>query len=140
MGNYYETSYPPFFMWYEPRFRPLAINQDGYNRGDEAIERDLKGRLSLLIGADAQRIEVKADAQIVHLKGTVASLALSRLIQNVADRTLGVRGVQNELTLTRAGASAADFTRHDAEGYPNASLPHADRIGGKITPEQPAGH
>jgi len=140
MGNYYETSLPPFFMWYEPRFKPLAVNQDGYSRGDEAIERDLKGRLSLVIGADAQGIEVTSDAQIVRLKGAVASLALSRFIQNLADRTLGVRGVQNELSLSRAGASAADFTSQTTQGYPTPSLPQSDKIRGEIAPpETPAG-
>lgn len=106
MGRYYETFYPPFFMDRRYAFDAIAVNPLGWERRDVDILEDLSRRLQELEPFDSSKVIAKSQNQILTLRGEVKSIEAVKFLGRVADNILGVREVDNQLTVARAGARA----------------------------------
>lgn len=107
MGRYYETFDPPFFMERRYAFNAIAANPNGYDRPDENIITDLNVRLRKLWPLDTSRVQIICDHNHVILFGDVLNESVSKFLERIADRVLGVRSVENRLKILRAGAERA---------------------------------
>lgn len=107
MGRYYETFEPPFFMERRYAYNAIAVNPNGYDRPDEDIIADINVRLRKLWPLDTRQVQIICDHNNVILLGAVPSENVSKFLERIADRILGVRSVDNRLTISRAGAERA---------------------------------
>ena len=103
MGRYYETFNPPFFLDLSFLHDNIADNPKGFDRDPTSILKDLNLGLSRLRPQDKSDVIIAVQDQVVSISGTVPSMAVLRYIANVADKTLGVRYVINNLHIPRAG-------------------------------------
>lgn len=107
MGRYYESFDPPFFLDRISKFDAIKINPNAYERGDEAIIRDVISGLIRFGFTKRDDLIIKSHDQLVSLAGNVATLQIANFIASLTDRVLGVRGVDNKLMVKRAGAESA---------------------------------
>jgi len=107
MGRYYETFDPPFFLDRISKFDAIKVNPNAYDRSDEAITADVLLGLNRLGLAHLDELSITSHDQTVSLNGSVASPHIANFIARLADRVLGVRSVDNRLTIKRAGAEAS---------------------------------
>lgn len=107
LSAYYETFEPPFFL--DLSFRPdlLKINRQGYNRPSKDIIRDIESGLNWLTPLSPPEISIQVVNQAVILQGFVPTLEVARYIENMTNRVLGVRSVENKLQIYRSGAYSA---------------------------------
>jgi osmotically-inducible protein OsmY len=110
MGKYYEEIEPPFFLWYEPKTDLLQKNKLAYERPDEDIVDDLEARFGSLPGVDASRVIVACRRNQVVLSGICANERTKAYLGRVAANVLGVRSVDNLITVDklRAGATSEE--------------------------------
>ncbi len=137
MGRYYETFPAPFVLTYDPTHRPLLVNADAYDRSDLAIISDVRARLAQLAdvgGIDTSHVHATSSGQVLRFSGDVATAAVVRFMSGLGESILGVREIENELQVRRAGASAAGFTSHPAQGYPTPSSPYERETPSNETP------
>jgi hypothetical protein len=106
VGRYFETFNPPFFLDLSYLHDSITDNPKGFERDSDAIFRDIKLGISRLKLHDTKDVRVVVQKQAVSLEGTVPSMAVLKYIGNVADNTLGVRVVSNNLQLRRAGGES----------------------------------
>ena len=82
-----------------PSYRGLGPKN--YQRSDERIREDACEMLTDDGYVDASDIEVNVGDGIVTLSGNVADRTQKRRAEDVVDRVMGVREVQNNLRITR---------------------------------------
>ncbi len=104
MGQYYETFNPPFFMERRYWYNAAAVNAKSYDRPDGEIISDLKKRLTQLGPIDSKEVTVTCQKQVLTLNGMVVNQDVKNFLGRIADNVLGVRSVQNQLTIPRFGA------------------------------------
>lgn len=104
MGRYYETFDPPFFLDRISKFDAIKVNPNAYDRSDDAITADILLGLHRLGLPNLDDLTITTNDQLVSLIGSVASSQIANYIARLADRVLGVRGVNNRLTIKRVGA------------------------------------
>jgi osmotically-inducible protein OsmY len=80
----------------------------GYRRSDERIREDVSDRLADAWDLDASEIEVSVQDCEVTLTGTVDSREEKRRAEDLAEEVSGVRHVQNNLRVQRAGGMGTD--------------------------------
>ncbi|NKJ20379.1 BON domain-containing protein [Dyella sp. SG609] len=69
----------------------------GYQRSDERIREDVCERLSEDPRIDARELEVSVQGGVVTLEGTVPSRQMKHLAEDCADRSFGVKDVENRV-------------------------------------------
>ncbi|MEW6253166.1 MAG: BON domain-containing protein, partial [Planctomycetota bacterium] len=79
----------------------FGMGPKGYTRSDERIREDLCDRLMADDCIDASEIELAVKSGEVTLKGTVTDRWQKYLAEEVAERTMGVRDVINEIRVRR---------------------------------------
>lgn len=105
MGSYYEKHDPPFFLWYDPKYKPLDKNTHAFDRSDTEIQADLEDALLAVPGIDTSKIQVTSEKNHVTLAGSVASEQVKTFVGKVAENILGVRTVSNLLAIDLTGAT-----------------------------------
>jgi sporulation protein YlmC with PRC-barrel domain len=83
----------------------------GYQRSDERIREDINDELTENSFIDASNIEVSVENGEVRLTGSVNSRYEKRLAEDIAEDTLGVTNVQNELRLSSSMRSEEPRSR-----------------------------
>ena len=80
--------------------RPMGRAPKGYQRSDERIKEDLCDRL---MGSwiNAEEVEIQVRAGEIVLAGTVEDRQSKRAIEDIAERVLGVKDVQNNIRVQR---------------------------------------
>ncbi|MBX3192030.1 MAG: BON domain-containing protein [Labilithrix sp.] len=73
----------------------------GYKRSDDRIREDVCEAIASQGMIDASDVEVKVEAGVVILSGTVAARHHKRGLEQIVERTRGVEDVHNELRLSR---------------------------------------
>jgi hypothetical protein len=106
MGRYYETFDPPFFLDRLSKFDAIKVNPNAYERSDDAITADILLGLNRLGLPHLDELTITTHDQLVSLIGSVASPQIANYIARLADRVLGVRSVNNRLTIKRVGAES----------------------------------
>lgn len=127
MGNYYETFNPPFFLDFSYRPDLIKANRDGYNRSSEDISKDIKRGLGLLAPLTAPQLQIEVNEQNVTLSGTVPTTAMARYIERMTNNTLGVRTVESQITIQRAGASSKRTVSNTAKSSRQSDKEHNER-------------
>ncbi|MDB5901227.1 MAG: transport-associated protein [Betaproteobacteria bacterium] len=75
----------------------------GYERSDDRIMEDLCEHLMNLDDIDSSDVEVRVSKGVVVLEGTVRERFMKYEIENIAATTLGVKDVENNITVPRQG-------------------------------------
>jgi hypothetical protein len=83
----------------------------GYSRTDERIKEDVNDRLTEDGHVDASEIEIDVRNGEVVLKGTVRTKQQKRRTEDIIDRILGVKNVENHLKVD-AHSSSSDESRY----------------------------
>jgi hypothetical protein len=76
-----------------------------YRRSDERITEEINEALTRHRDIDATEIEVRCEAGVVTLTGTVDSRHAKRLAEDLAESASGVHDVKNELRVERGDAT-----------------------------------
>jgi osmotically-inducible protein OsmY len=76
----------------------------GYKRSDERIREDVSDAIGQDGYVDASDVEVKVEAGIVTLTGTVDERPEKRHLERIAEQIYGVEEVRNEIRLKRGRA------------------------------------
>ncbi|MCA1662982.1 MAG: BON domain-containing protein, partial [Myxococcales bacterium] len=84
------------------RARPMGRAPKGYQRSDERIKEDVCDRL-MHSWVDAENVEIDVRSGEVVLAGTVEDRQSKREIEDIADRVLGVKDVQNNIRVRPRG-------------------------------------
>jgi osmotically-inducible protein OsmY len=84
----------------------------GWVRSDERILDDLCERI-VRGGVDASRLEVQVEDGHVWLEGDLGSREERRFVLEVAERSLGVRGVYAEIHVPEAAGASAEGEADD---------------------------
>ena len=106
--EHFEADHPPTPRWdldnggvefgrEAPRGPYAGRGPRGYQRPDERIREDVCDRLTEASDIDASEIDVRVDAGVVILTGTVDSRAAKRRVEDSAGTVRGVKDVQNQL-------------------------------------------
>lgn len=119
--------------------RPQYVGRGpkGYQRPDDRIRDEICDCMTEDPMLDASEIEVEVRQGEVTLCGSVMSRDQKRRAEDVAERISGVRGVTNQLRVTRNANGhnwAADSSR--ASGPGTTSPPHVAEASGKGTPSK----
>jgi osmotically-inducible protein OsmY len=100
------------------RGRFFGRGPKNYRRSDERIREDICDRLTVHPDVDASDLEVRVDNGIVTISGSVESRHEKRIAELIADDTLGVDDVENQLKVrhgfwaTITGERAAERQVH----------------------------
>jgi osmotically-inducible protein OsmY len=95
MGAYYETFAAPYAL---TRIGPPIPAP----QSDEQLEAAVEQRLGTLAGVvDLSQIEIRVAHGVVSLQGTVPSAQIKTAVVSFADNTLGVRGVEDQLSVSK---------------------------------------
>jgi osmotically-inducible protein OsmY len=95
--------------YYEYGQRPMGRAPKGYQRSDERIKEDVCDRL-MHSWVDAENVEIEVRSGEVVLAGTVEDRQSKRAIEDIADRVLGVKDVQNNIRVRPRGAEEQQRT------------------------------
>lgn len=93
----------------------------GYTRSDDRIKEDLSERYMSSGGVDASDIEIEVKEGEVTLKGTVESRNHKFRAEQIAEGILGVKDVNNQLRIKRAGDTSRDTSRDSKQGASSTS-------------------
>jgi osmotically-inducible protein OsmY len=94
---------------YYERERPMGRAPKGYQRSDERIKEDVCDRL-MHSWVDAENVDIEVRSGEVVLAGTVEDRQAKRAIEDIADRVLGVKDVQNNIRVRPRGAEEQQRT------------------------------
>ena len=83
----------------------LGLGPQGYSRSDERIREDICDELTRRRDVDPRRVVVTVRNGEVTLEGTVDSLEMRRLVDDVASACTGVTQLHDRLRLEPAGAT-----------------------------------
>ncbi|MGQ0503649.1 MAG: BON domain-containing protein [Panacagrimonas sp.] len=86
------------------RQRRDRVGPRGYVRSDERICDDICERLHHSYHLEVQDVSVQVSKGIVTLDGTVPERAMKHCIEDIAERCLGVRDIDNRIRVSRANA------------------------------------
>jgi hypothetical protein len=79
------------------RPRRYARGPKGYQRSDERIKEDISERLWAAHFIDSSDVTVEVKGGVVTLDGTVPNRYMRHVIENIADRCLGVQDIDNRV-------------------------------------------
>jgi osmotically-inducible protein OsmY len=94
---------------YYERERPMGRAPKGYQRSDERIKEDVCDRL-MHSWVDAENVDIEVRSGEVVLAGSIEDRQAKRAIEDIADRVLGVKDVQNNIRVRPRGAEEQQRT------------------------------
>ncbi|HEY1586253.1 MAG TPA: BON domain-containing protein [Polyangia bacterium] len=95
--------------YYDYGERPMGRAPKGYQRSDERIKEDVCDWL-MHSWVDAENVEIEVRSGEVVLAGSVEDRAAKRAIEDIADRVLGVKDVQNNIRVRPRGGEEQQRT------------------------------
>lgn len=75
----------------------------GYTRSDDRIKDDVCERLCRSSGIEVEDVSVEVSLGCVHLEGTVPHRAMKHRIEDIVERAIGVKDIDNRIRVRRPG-------------------------------------
>jgi osmotically-inducible protein OsmY len=94
----------------------LGKGPKGYKRSDERLREDISERLMQSGSIDSSEVTVEVADGTVTLQGTVPERRMKHEIEDLIDRCLGVKDIDNRVRVQRAGSGASFGSGSGASG------------------------